>query len=177
MEKVSIVCGTNRQGSNSHIVAQSIYKLLQAKGVPTGYLNLKDLPDDFVFKNEVISNPEPVLDQMVEEHVSNASHFIFILPEYNGSFPGVAKAFLDSFPPPKIHHKRALLVGVSTGRAGNLRGLEQFTGILNYLKVHVYPLKMAIEYVDKKIDPNSDMFTDETTLRLLDSAIDRFLEM
>ena len=177
MEKVSIICGTNRVGSNTSIVAHSIYELIKAKNKSSVYLNIKDLPADFAFNNEIMGQSSAALDGIIENHVASATHFIFVLPEYNGSFPGVAKSLLDSFSPKKIHNKRAFLVGVSSGRAGNLRGLEHFTGILNYLRVHVFPFKMAIDQVDKKIDYTQNNFNDEHSLRFLNESIDQFLSL
>ncbi len=59
--------------------------------------------------------------------------FIFIIPEYNGTFPGVLKAMIDNSDIKKAwYHKKALLTGVSTGRAGNLRGMDHLSASLHY---------------------------------------------
>jgi NAD(P)H-dependent FMN reductase len=44
------------------------------------------------------------------------------------------------------------LIGVSTGRAGNLRGMEHLTGMLNYLNMHVHPEKLPVSSVQDLID-------------------------
>ncbi len=46
--------------------------------------------------------------------------FIFIIPEYNGTFPGVLKAMIDNSDIIR-YHKKAILTGVSSGRAGNFK--------------------------------------------------------
>ncbi len=84
-------------------------------------------------------------------YVASADKFIFLIPEYNGSFPGVLKAFVDSVDPALFKNKKALLIGLSAGRAGNVRGLDHFTGVLHYLKTTVYPFKFAIPGVENQI--------------------------
>ena len=58
--------------------------------------------------------------------------------------------------------KKALLVGVSTGRSGNVRGMEHLTSILNYLKVVVHPNKLPISSVDRLLNPQGIMGDDQT---------------
>ena len=70
--------------------------------------------------------------------------------------------------------KKALLVGVSTGRAGNLRGMEDLTGVLHYLKVVVHPNKLPISIVNKLL--NKEGFVeDRTTLKAIYEQIDDFI--
>jgi NAD(P)H-dependent FMN reductase len=70
--------------------------------------------------------------------------------------------------------KKAMLTGVSTGRAGNLRGMEHLTGILNYLKVTVHPNRLPISVVDKLMDGDGRI-RDEATLAALHAQLDGFL--
>ena len=62
--------------------------------------------------------------------------------------------------------KKALLTGVSTGRAGNLRGMEHLTGILHYMRVIVHPNKFPISVVDR-------LFNDQRRLLTGDHQCDR----
>ena len=170
---VSVIAGTNRKDSNSAIFTDAISKILKTKDVEHRVLNLVDLPEDFVFTNEVYGGTNQTLLEIQDKHVTEADKFVFVLPEYNGSFPGVAKAFIDSFSPSRIHNKKALLVGISSGRAGNLRGMEHFTGVLNYLRVAVYPFKPAVAHCTQVIEDNE--VKDEKTLNLLSNTLDDFL--
>jgi NAD(P)H-dependent FMN reductase len=70
--------------------------------------------------------------------------------------------------------KKAMLTGVSTGRAGNLRGMEHLTGILNYLKVTVMPNRLPISTVDRLMD-GEGRIRDEATLAALSTQLDEFL--
>ncbi len=173
---ISVICGTNRKGSNSLKFCNSISTILNQLDQDSRKLDLRDLPNDFVFNNEVYGASNGTLDQLQNDHVADADRFIFVIPEYNGSFPGVVKAFLDSFSPSKIHYKKALIIGISSGRSGNVRGLEHFTGVLNYLRVTVYPFKPAIANCHHLIDEDQNVVRDEKTLELLQSTIEEFLK-
>ena len=54
------------------------------------------------------------------------------------------KSFFDAIPPDTNRGKKVALVGVSSGRAGNLRGMEHLTGVLHYLSMQVMPNKLPI---------------------------------
>src|SRR5699024_6307007 len=91
--------------------------------------------------------------QPIQDCVSQTKKFLFIVPEYNGSFPGVLKTFIDacSFPV-SFYGKKAALVGVSSGKYGNIRGIEHFTGVCHYIHLHVMPLKIHISYILNELD-------------------------
>ena len=109
------------------------------------------------------------------EFLIPAQKFIFIIPEYNGSFPGVLKAMIDISNIRKAWcDKKALLTGVSTGRAGNLRGMDQVTGILNYMKMIVHPNKLPISVIDKVMTEDGTI-TDQITLLAIDQQVDEFI--
>src|SRR4051812_17560231 len=110
----TIISGTNRFGSHTEKVAGQYQKVFQEKGIEAKLFSLKDL-------NVLERNPEFIKAE--NEFLIPAQKFIFILPEYNGSYPGVVKSMIDiSDIRRSWWDKKALLTGVSTGRAGNLRG-------------------------------------------------------
>ena len=71
--------------------------------------------------------------------------------------------------------KKALLTGISTGRAGNLRGMEHLTRILNYLKVIVHPNKLPISSVDKLLNGEGEI-TDKDTVEAIYTQLKEFIE-
>ena len=107
-----------------------------------------------------------------------AQKFIFISPEYNGSFPGVLKLFLDACSVREykatFKGKKAALVGIATGRAGNLRGMDHLTGILNHLGIIVLPNKVPISKIDQLYGESGDI-ADAVTLRLIERHVEEFL--
>jgi NAD(P)H-dependent FMN reductase len=150
--KYTIISGTNRNGSNTLKVARQYREILESRGVEAELVNLE--------KRVLIPTDK----------------FIFVLPEYNGSFPGSLKTMIDLSDIRKVWWgKKAMLTGVSTGRAGNLRGMDHLTGALNYLKVAVHPNKLPISSVDRLLN-GKGVITDEPTITAMEQQIDEFIE-
>jgi len=163
----TIVSGTNRTGSNTIKIAVQYRQLMEQKGVPARLVTLENL--DVSTRNQAIKTLE-------EEVLIPSEKFIFISPEYNGSIPGVLKSLFDSSDIQRCWWgKKALLTGVSTGRAGNLRGMEHLTGILNYMKVIVHPNKLPISVVNVLLNLDGSI-KDQQTLKAIDHQLNEFID-
>ena len=99
--------------------------------------------------------------------------FIFVVPEYNGSFPGVVKALIDVLPRSVWINKKAALVGVAAGRAGNIRGLDHLTNILNYMGVIVLPQKIYLSQVESLVNQEHEII-DVSTIEAIKTQIKGF---
>ena len=174
MEEIVVVSSTNRPNSNTLKVSKIYEGILKAKNVDVKILDFCTLPENFAF-SEVYGKRTETYSALLDKFVINTRKFIFVVPEYNGSFPGILKTFLDSVPPKDWNFKDVCLVGVSTGRAGNLRGLEHLTGILSYLKMHVYYNRLPISMVDK-ITTVDGKFSDEAQQTVSEAQVQGFLE-
>ena len=162
----TIISGTNRQGSNTLKVARQYQGILVRKGIGAGLLSLEGLD---------LNRRSDQLSRLEEEMLIPAGKFIFILPEYNGSFPGSLKTVIDMLDHRRVWPgKKALLTGISTGRAGNLRGMDHLAGSLNYLKVYVHPNKLPISSVDKLLNGTGEI-TDGATLAAMEEQVDQFM--
>lgn len=134
-----IISGTNRKDSNIIRIALQYQKALTEKNIRSEILSLEELD---------LSGRNPAYEKMEKELLIPAEKFIFISLEYNASIPGVLKTLLDLSDYKKTWWgKKALLVGISSGRSGNVRGMEHLTSILNYMKVVVHPNKLPISSV------------------------------
>ncbi len=161
MEKITILSSTNRPNSLTHRVSLYYTRFLQSEGLEVKLLDFTQLPTTIAF-SELYGQRSSAYSELIETYVSSVSKFIFISPEYNGSFPGILKLFLDSVPPREWTHKKACLTGVSEGRAGNLRGMDHLNGVLQYLKVNVYHNKLPISAVSKVITPDLEVVNPES---------------
>ncbi len=102
--------------------------------------------------------------------------FVFIMPEYNGSFPGILKLLMDNSDIRQCWwYKKAMLAGVADGRAGNLRGLDHMTNILNYLRMQVYFNKVPISRIFEEIDGEGQLKRGDTE-QTIRRQIEGFLE-
>lgn len=172
--KISIICGTNRVGNNSQYIALLYQQLFKEKSIETSYLSMEHLPFDFAFRNEVFGNSSLDLCKIVSDHIENTNKFLVVSPEYNGSTPGIIKAFIDGIQPSRFSGKKVALVGVSSGRYGNLRGMDHLSSVFNYLNCTVLPLKIGITMVDKILDDRKQL-TDERTLHFVKQQIEQFI--
>jgi NAD(P)H-dependent FMN reductase len=113
-----------------------------------------------------------------ETYFLSSDKYIFVIPEYNGGSPGILKLLIDALSVENYKQtfggKKALLIGISTGRAGNLRGIEQFTSILNYLGVIVYPTKQPVSRFATLLNGNNEI-VDEGIDQTLSILIDEFI--
>ncbi|MFN3916110.1 MAG: NADPH-dependent FMN reductase [Flavobacteriales bacterium] len=159
---ITVISSTNRLNSNTLKVAREYVKILQSNSVKCQLLDFCELPKGFLF-DECFGNRTAEFDHLVKQNIDEVGKFIFVMPEYNGSFPGILKGFIDAVPPRSFSFKKAALVGVSTGHAGNARGIDSFTNVLNYLKVSVYFDKPKLSSIDKIIDASGNLneFTQE----------------
>lgn len=163
----TIISATNRKDSNTLKIAEAYRDLLEAKGIQADLLTLEGL-------NVLERGPD--LEEVERKYLIPAGKFIFVIPEYNGSFPGILKALMDNSDIRRDWWgKKALLTGVSTGRAGNLRGMEHLTGVLHYLKVVVHHNKLPISVVDTLLSPEGKLI-DPATMKAIGEQLDEFID-
>lgn len=174
MADITIFSATNRVDSNTEKIAHYYKKQLVNKAVEVDFFSFKDLPHNLLF-SDLYGQRSSEFQTIIDTYVTQQNKFIFIVPEYNGSFSGVLKVFLDAVSPKLWQDNKACITGVSTGRAGNLRGLEHLTNILNYLKINVYHHKQPISVVDKLLDSSGNLI-DSDTQKIIDIQLEGFLK-
>jgi len=158
---ILIISGTNRPKSKTLKVAQYYQDYIQKSGESCQILPLTELPADIIVADLYGQRSDQF--KKIQQLVSEADKFIFITPEYNGSIPGVLKVFIDACTfPISFCHKKAALVGISSGRYGNLRGIDHLTGICNYLRMHVLPLKIFLPHIQNEISEENTFVHIET---------------
>ncbi len=163
---ITIIAGTNRKESFTKRVAQEYKKFLSEQNAESSILSLDE-------HDTHIRNADFVL--MEETFLKKATRFIIILPEYNGSYPGVLKMMIDNTDVAGTWwHKKVLLTGVSSGRAGNLRGMEHITGSLLHMKMLVHPNRLPISVVDSLMN-DAGAFINEPAIRSVKNQIKEFL--
>jgi len=161
----TIISGTHRMGSHSEKVAAEYHRILREKNIEAIILSLKNMD---------VLRRTPEFLKIENEILIPTQKFIFIVPEYNGTFPGVLKAMIDNSDVAKAwYHKKALLTGVSTGRAGNLRGMDHLSASLHYMKMNVHHNKLPISAIDKVMDANGRL--NEDTLKVIDEQLREFI--
>lgn len=170
---ITIISGTNRPSSNTLKVAKYYQKTLKLKGMETHLFNLEDLPGTLI-SSDLYGKRSPEFEA-IQQMIVQTTKFLFIIPEYNGSFPGVLKTFIDACNfPDSFYDKKAALVGVSSGKYGNIRGIDHFGGVCSYLHLNVLPLRLHIATIKAELDEQGNFFK-EDTLKFTDQQMDKFI--
>lgn len=172
MNAITILNATNRKDNKTRAVSLVFNQTIKKYHPNVLYYSMEDLPFDFL--SDTYNNNNAQINKVIDEFIAPASKFVIIAPEYNGSFPGVFKLFLDAINPHFFKGKKAALAGVASGRAGNLRGLDHLTSILHHLQVVVMPQKTYISQMDKYV--TDDSISDQTILKNIDNHVVKFLE-
>lgn len=169
---IGIIVGTNRDDSFSEKIADYYSTRLAERNVAHQIITLKGLPHDFVFSN-MYGGADPGFTAF-QEKIDSHDKLIFIIPEYNGSFPGVLKAFIDALRhPDSFSRKKVALVGVSSGAYGNSVGLSHFSDVLAYLNADILGLRLKLANILAHFSDGA--FTFEVYARFVERQIDTFV--
>ncbi|MCC9165674.1 NADPH-dependent FMN reductase [Pontibacter harenae] len=172
---ITVISGTNRQDSKTRAIVGLYVDLLKAKGVAYQILDLVYLPEDFTIKALYDYTGKHEEFNKLSALIRNSDKFVFIVPEYNGSFPGVLKTFIDGLDYPyTFKDKKAALVGVSSGMQGGLLALSHLTDIFNYLGMHVLAQKVKLAFISKNFD--GKLLTNQLYNELLEQQAESFIK-
>lgn len=177
---ISIICGTNRPDSLTAVYAEKFFEFFNQKSYGNAQLlNLEDLPKDLIHSGMYLPDKQSTtIVEMQDKFILGADAFFFIAPEYNGSIPGILKTFIDAISIRKyadnFEGKKVGIFGLAAGRAGNLRGIDHLTGIMNHVGCTVMPMGMAYGQAQKFVNEDKEI-VDEGTLKLMEEYADRFL--
>jgi chromate reductase len=147
-----IVCGTNRKNSVSKIISGVYQNLLSEKGFKADIIDLAELPVDFTESALYENSGKNDEFNIYRKKMLEAKKYVFIVPEYNGSFPGVLKAFIDGLQfPNTFPDKKCALIGVSSGVQGGGLALSHLTDIFNYCGMNVLALKPKLSRIEENM--------------------------
>jgi chromate reductase len=140
-------------------VAAIVASLIEKHGQEVRILDLSELPRDFC-NPDMYNTRSAEFMQLFEHYIEPARHLVFVIPEYNGSYPGVLKLFIDASPVKSFWHKHTSMIGLSDGHAGNMRGQDHLTGVLHYLKMHVHYQKPKLSGITKSFDSDGKLINE-----------------
>lgn len=176
---ITVISGTNRPGSRTLLFANYFHEQLVAKGVESQLLDLAELPLE-IFTTAMYSRKtmSPELKSLQERYVLAAQKLAIFVPEYNGSYPGVLKLFIDGISvneyPKNFKHKAVALVGVASGRAGNLRGMDHLGDTIAHMGGWVLPNKLPLSSVEELLDDQGQL-VDIATVEALEKHADKLI--
>jgi NAD(P)H-dependent FMN reductase len=166
---ILIVSGTNRPNSSTLKVARVVERHYHDLGVPAALYNLTDLPAEVFTPEAYAAKPAAFLP--VQQRVLDAAGLHVVTPEYNGSFPGVLKYFVDMLKfPESFERKPVAFVGVASGTWGALRAVEQLQLVFGYRNAHVYPDRVFVPAITAKLAPDGALTDAQLNERLARQA-------
>lgn len=173
MKRISIVASTDRPGSNSLRFATYLKPRYESLGVEAEVISLESYPLHDVVGGKYGKDIPSV--KAFNQRVLESDGIVFVIPEYNGSFPGIFKMFIDYLPfPSSFLGKPIAFAGIANGSFGALRAVEQAQQVVGYRNAYVFPERVFISQFHKT-------FTDQEGLnvelqeKLLRSQIRNFV--
>ncbi len=161
---ITIISGTNRPNSKTLKVATICMNYFKSLDIHADLVDLSQLHHDYLSHEMYSAKDDSELSLIQDAKILPSDLLLIVSPEYNGSFPGVLKAFFDALSVRKYNEtfkgRKVALLGVAAGRAGNLRGMEHMTGFLNYLNMLVMPNKLPISSINNQF--TNDELNSET---------------
>ncbi len=176
---ITVINGTNRKNNKTRIFADYCYQWLQTNSSEkVELIALEDLPHDWFFADMYDAKQQATsLAALQDKAILPAQKFVILSPEYNGGIPGALKLFIDAISireyAANFKGKKAALIGIASGRAGNLRGCDQLTTILNHVGTQVMPNKLPISQIGGLLE--NDKITHQGTLDALHQQLEAFL--
>ena len=168
-----IVVGTDRPGSRTRQVAEIIQSLFQKQGEATEILDLRE-----VGLNEAVAQPySSALSGKLKEAVLKtvkSDGLFFIVPEYNGSYPGALKYFIDHWIyPDSFEFRPVAFVGLG-GKFGGLRPVEHLQQVFGYRSAFSYPERVFLTDIFNNL--KDGQIQNPTLLHLLENQVVGFIK-
>ena len=165
---IVVVCGTNREGALSRLLATEVAETFKQRDQSVDLLDMNELPPEVLLPT-AYKEQDAKVKALVDRFLASDGA-VFVVPEYNGSYPGVLKLFVDMLPYPEGFDSRpCAFVGIAAGQFKSLRAVEHFQQVAGYRNAFTYPRRIFIgdsfkQFVDGKLAD------DELSSRLHDQA-------
>jgi len=155
---ITVISGTNRPESNTSKVAVLVLEALTKNAEPTQLVDLSELPDELFASSSYASKPESFAP--LQDAILATDGILTVVPEYNGSFPGVLKYFIDMLRfPDSLYEKPAAFIGISAGPWGAVRAVEHIEMVFQYRHAHLFGRRCFIPGINQALG-EAGRFTD-----------------
>lgn len=166
-----IIAGTNRPGSKTLELAKVVKAIYDKIGEKTEIIDLQKVPMTIVDGSQYGKNQPDLLREYIQK-VDQAEGLVFIVPEYNGSYPGVLKYFIDHWSyPVSFEYRPVAFVGLG-GRFGALRPVEHLQQVFGYRNAFVFPQRVFLSNVTQTL--KDGVIHDPMVKQLLDQQATDF---
>lgn len=178
---ITVISGSNRKNNRTLAFANKYVEYLkEASNEEVRLLDMSEMATDWMHAAMYSADEQTAsLAKLQDDYITPAEKFVFVIPEYNGSYPGIVKLFIDGCSVrnymTNFKNKKAAMVGVATGRAGNLRGMDHLADSLNHMGAITLPNRMPFSSVSPLMN-DEGVVTDEETLNTIKKHATEFVE-
>lgn len=146
---IAVISGTNRRDNNTIRISSHVAGIYRDFGESVELLDLRDLPPE-AFLPDAYGDKPQVLQTGFIDKVLDSDGLLVVVPEYNGSFPGILKHFIDLLPFPESFNCRPVaFIGLAAGYHGALRSVEQMQMVFAYRNAYLFNRRVFIPGVNK----------------------------
>jgi len=136
---IPIILGTGRQGRYSEKVADYVFEQTKNESFDCKIIDVKK------YATPVTVPPwqENKISKKLSAIIKKADGIIIVIPEYNRGYPGELKIFIDKLGH-ELENKPVAFCGVSSGKFGGARAIENILPIIVYMGAH--PINQAVYF-------------------------------
>ncbi len=172
---ISVISGSIRAGNNSIKLARHIVGQYEKLGEEVALMDLQKLPKE-AFKENAYGEKDGILKSDFIDPVQHSDGLVVLVPEYNGSYAGVLKHFIDLLPFPESFDGRPVaFIGLAGGYYGGLRAVEQLQMVFAYRNAFLFNRRVFIPSIYGIIDEAGEI-TDADLQERLELQSRTFLE-
>lgn len=172
---LTIVSASTRIGRQSHRVALGLANYF--RNHPNLQITIADLAEYQLplFEEVIHRHPEPPA-AIVElgKILQQADAFLFVTPEYNGSYTPALKNMVDTYNKTEFARKAIGIVTVTSGGLGGMRAAMQMQQLIPALFAYTAPHMLLVPQLAHKFDEEGNLL-DENFLKSLDNFSREFL--
>lgn len=169
---IVLISGSNRPGNNSALVANALRTLLIEAGEDVFDVDLEALPPELFTPAAYAEKPAEF--EEIQEAILSTDGILTVVPEYNGSYPGALKYFIDCLRfPESLVGKPSAFVGVAAGKWGGMRAVEQLEMVFQYRHAHLYGRRVFLGGIFGMIGDGH--ITDEDANNRMRALVDGFV--
>src|SRR6201987_1460038 len=166
-----VILGTSRQGRASEYAAHFVVDhVAKRPDIRTDLIDIRNIRLSIDDAGEALKDPK------FSKTVNDADALIFVVPEYNHSFPGLLKHVLDTNLKEYIH-KAAGGCGVSAGPFGGARMIQSLLPVLRELGMVTIFWDVYFGNAGNLFDPATGSITDPAYTGRLDKFLNELVWM
>ncbi len=170
---IAIISGTNRKGSNTLKMAKIVEAYLEKNDTTVSLIDLSTLPKGIFEPESYDTQPKEI--EPLQTKILAAKGIITVVPEYNGSFPGALKYFIDLLKfPESLNGKPCAFVGVAAGMAGAARSVNHLQAIYQYRNAFLFNQFVLFPRVNDKLSVDGTEVDDPFLKGLLEKMLKDF---